>query len=169
MKLLMSVVLVAISASFCVAEEAKQAEATNETPLVGIEWLKQFEGTWATDHDGTMRARVIGQKWIVSEYSFPGGFSAVQTLGYDTKTEKFVGTWVDGSSSHIWRYVGSLDETGKVLVLETEGPDLNNANKMAQYRDIYEFKSENEISAISKMLDDKKQWSTFSDGVMTRK
>ena len=116
-----------------------------------------------------MNCRVVGKRWVVNEISFQNGVYSIQTLGYDTKKKKFVGSWVDASSSHIWRYTGSLDEAGKVLVLEAEGPDLSDPTKKRLYRDKYEFKSKDEIAATSQMLDEKKQWKTFNTSTMTRK
>ena len=40
--------------------------------------------------------------------------------------------------THLWPYNGSLDEAGKVLTLDSEGPDFT-GQKTAKYRDSIEF------------------------------
>ena len=154
---------VVVLASTCLAQEAKQLATEQEEQPTGFAWLKQFEGDWSTAFNGTMNCRVVGDRWIINEISFQKGVYSIQTIGYDASKKKFVGSWVDASSAHIWRYSGSLDATGKILVLEAEGPDMKDATKTRRYRDSYEFKSENEIAAVSQMLDDQQQWTTYPD------
>ncbi len=168
MKLLLCAIVIGLGTPLSVVHEPPQAEPEENQTTAGFEWLKQFEGDWATENNGTMNSRMIGKRWLISELSFQNGVFSVQTLGYDAEKKQFIGTWVDATSSHIWRYTGSLDATGKKLVLEAKGPDLNDPTKMRLYRDIYEFKSENEIAATSQQLDDKKQWKTFHESKMTR-
>ncbi len=151
----------------CFAQATNQPESSKQS-LAGFEWLKQFEGTWATAYNGNMSSRILGEKWLLNELSV-AGVSSVQTIGYDAEKKQFIGTWIDSTSSFIWKYTGSLDSTGKILILEAEGPDLSDPTKTRQYRDTYEFKSENEIAAVSQMLNDKGAWQTFSKGKMTRK
>lgn len=163
---LVTCLVVTLTASALTAQEPDAPQ--NEQP-VGFEWLKQFEGAWKTDFDGTMHSRIVGDRWLVSEFSFQKGPFSIQTLGFDAKKKKFVGTWVDATSDHIWRYTGDLDESGKVLLLEATGPDLNDPSKMRLYRDSYEFVSADEIKAMSQMQGDDKQWRTFNTGKMIRK
>ena len=67
------------------------------------------------------------------------------------------------------RYKGSLDESGKVLTLETEGPNVMAPGTMAQYRDVTEFKSKNERILTSSMQGPDGQWVTFMTATFTRK
>ncbi len=156
-----------LGTSMCLAQETP-TNADNNKTLTGFEWLKQFEGTWATDFNGTMESRVVGKLWIVNEYNFQTGLSAVQLIGYDARKRQFTGSWVDFSSTFQWHYTGSLDAAGKILTLEAEGPDLTDPTKSRRYRDSYEFKSENEIAATSEMLNDQGEWKTFNTGKMTK-
>lgn len=155
-------------ALFSSSQEQKQAEEESKQ-LKGFAWLKQFEGEWETAFEGTMKCKVIGEKWVVSEISFPTGLYSVQTLGYDTEKKAFVGTWVDASASHIWHYTGRLDATGKKLILEAEGPDFSDPTKTSRYRDTYDFKSETEIAVESLKQDAQKEWKVFTQSKMTRK
>ena len=147
----------------------------------GFEWLKQFEGSWKVEakepgadevsHTVTMESHSIGDKWMVSKQSGKMGemdFEAVQTVGYDAKAKKFVGTWVDSTSSFTWQLSGTLDESGKKLTLGSEGADWSDPTKKRKYRDVYEFKSENEIATVSEMLGDDGKWKAFMTSKMTR-
>lgn len=169
MKLLISAMVFVFAAPICLAQETKVNHRKKNEQPAGFDWLKQFEGDWTTEYRGTMKSRIIGQRWIVNEISFPQGLYTIQTIGYDAKNSKFVGTWVDASSSYIWQYSGALDKSGRTLVLQAKGPDMSDPTKTRQYRDTYEFKSKNEIALTSQVLDDKKQWKTFNKGKMTRK
>lgn len=148
----------------------------------GFGWLKQFEGDWTVEakkpgadevsHTVTMNAKAAGQQWMVVKQVGKMGeidFEAVQTLGYDAKEKRYVGTWVDSTSSYIWQLSGTLDESGKKLTLGTEGADWTDPEKKRKYRDVYEFKSEDEIATVSQMLGDDGKWQTFMTGKMTRK
>jgi len=173
--------LLLLANSFCVAQEA-QTNADKTDKLTGFAWLKQFEGTWATiskspdagDASGekaTMKSRAVGKFWIVNEHRGKVGgmnFHAVQTIGYDSAKKQFIGTWIDSMMNHTWHYTGSLDETGKQLMLEAEGPDWTDLKKMRQYRDVYEFKSENEFAGLSQILNEKGEWETFLTSTLTR-
>ncbi len=167
----------------CTAGVAQETTSSVEKKkmLSGFEWLKQFEGTWnvvskapgadGEEHKGTMTSRAVGGFWMVSEQRAKMGtmdFEAVQTLGFDSKTEQFTGTWVDSSSSYTWHLKGSLDDSGKKLTMASEGADWTDKSKTRQYRDVYEFKSADEIVSWSQMLNDAGEWETFMNGKMTR-
>ena len=152
-----------------------------QEPGAGFDWLKQFEGTWNVEskepgaeeisHTAVMKSEAVGQHWMVSKQSGKMGeidFEAVQTVGFDEKKGKFIGTWVDSTSSFTWQLTGELDETGKKLKLGSEGADWSDPTKKRKYRDIYEFKSENEIATVSQMMGDGGKWQTFMTSTMTR-
>lgn len=171
------------------------AQETPSTPKPhsGDAFLKQFVGQWMTDGkaapgpgqpeftaEGTMNARMLGNSWVVSEQSaswvvseqstgvMSSTMEAVQTIGYDSKTKKYVGTWVDNMTDYMWKYDGSLDETGKILTLNAEGPNMTSPDKMAMFRDVYEFKSADHIVTVSQMQGDDGKWVTFMTGNMRR-
>ena len=71
-----------------------------------------------------------------------GGQSiTIMTLGYDPHKERYVGTFVGSMMTNLWVYEGSLDESGNVLTLDTEGPGMKKGT-MAKYKDVIEFKSD---------------------------
>lgn len=171
-----------------VAGLASQA-AAEEPPIGGPQkehaWLEQLVGDWVTESEilsdagdppvacqGTMKARGLGGLWVVAEIEntvqgMP--MNAVQTIGYDPVSKKYVGTWVDSVLNHLWQYKGKLDKSGKILTLEAEGPDMITPGKTAKYRDIYEVKSPDEIATRSQMLEEDGAWVTFGEGVAKRK
>ena len=167
-RLLQSITCFFLFVSMGAAQQPAKSD-TEQKSLSGIEWLKQFKGTWATEYDGTMKSRVLADKWLVSEISFNGKAFSVQTLGWDEKKKKFVGTWVDGTSSHVWHYSGWLDDSGRKIILEAEGPDMQEPSIMRLYRDSYEFVSADEIHAATKFKNSSGKWELFNKAKMTRK
>jgi predicted 3-demethylubiquinone-9 3-methyltransferase (glyoxalase superfamily) len=152
--------------SICLAQDSDAPAKPNDQPA-GFEWLKQFEGTWRTNYNGTMKSEVLGGLWVVNELSVMN-VKAIQSISYDAEKKQFTGSWIDSSSNFIWNYTGSLDESGNKLVLEAEGPDPSDPKKIRRYRDIYEFRSRDEIAAESQMLNDEGQWTTSDSGTMKR-
>lgn len=168
MRLLSTFLLLSTS---CLAQAAEEATPDDQKKkdLAGFEWLKQFEGEWATEYNGTMKSRVVGKRWVINEISFSQGVYSVQTIGYDAKKKKFIGTWVDASSDHIWNYDGALESGGKVLVLSAHGPDPKDSKKTRKYRDKYEFKPDGTIALTSEMIQDDGTWKAFGKSTMKRK
>lgn len=41
--------------------------------------------------------------------------------------------------AHLWLYRGSLDASGNVLTLDTEGPASSGPGNLARYRNVIEF------------------------------
>jgi hypothetical protein len=164
---------------------AQEPTAEYVTPQKEHEWLKQFEGEWVTDAkatfgpgqepvecNGTMKSRMLGQFWVVSEVeSGVQGMSinAIQTIGYDPQKKKYVGTWVDSMMNHLWKYEGTIDEATKTLTLEAEGPNFMLAGKMSTFRDSYQFKSADHIVATSSIQGEDGEWITFMTGNYRRK
>lgn len=148
------------------------------------EWLKQFNGKWtstsktvATDdqpsmnYSGTMDSQMLGGFWTINKMTGDMGgkkFQGLQTIGYDTKRKKYVGTWVDSMMNHLWRYEGNVDASGKKLVLVAEGPSYMAKDKLTKYRDSYEFKSPDKIIATSEIVGEDGKWVTFMTAEMKR-
>jgi len=148
------------------------------------EWLQKFVGEWEShskasagpgvpemECSGRMRSRMLGGFWVISENEGDMAgmkISAIQTIGYDAEKKKYIGTWVDSVMNHLWNYEGSVDESGKKLTLEAEGPNMAEPGKTAKYRDIYEFKSKDEFALSSQMQGDDGKWVTFMTGTAKR-
>jgi Protein of unknown function (DUF1579) len=84
----------------------------------------------------------------------------MMTLGFDPQSDRFVGTFVGSMMTHLWLYNGSLDVDGKVLTLDTEGPNFNQT-AMAKYKDTIEFVSDDHRVMTSQILMDDGNWLLF--------
>jgi hypothetical protein len=123
------------------------------TRLVG-QWTYEGEGACADGEtpsrfSGEETVRALGDIWVIGEGrgEIPGGGTATTllTLGYDPQKASFVGTWVGSMMTHLWVYHrGTLDAAGKVLTLESEGPDMLGGTGTANYRDVVEIESDGE-------------------------
>ena len=150
------------------------------------DWLKQLVGEWEMESEmisgpgqpgqktkGTESVRAIGGLWVIAEIKgdTPMGVpvAAVLTLGFDPKKKKYVGTWIDSHLNHLWLYEGTIDPTGRILTLETEGPDMKDMTKQARYRDAIEIKSKDHKVLTSSILGDDGKWLTFNTTNYRRK
>ncbi|MEZ6069210.1 MAG: DUF1579 domain-containing protein [Pirellulales bacterium] len=154
-------------------------------PTEQHQWLEKFVGQWDITSKGmmgpdqppmecsaVMKSKMLGGFWVVTETDgeTPGGkFTSLQTIGYDPAKQVYVGTWVDSMTNHLWHYEGSVDESGKTLTLEAEGPNFMTGGATAKFRDSYEFKSPDEIIARSSIQGEDGKWITFMTGTATRK
>ncbi len=180
---LSSALALGLSMSFVAMIYAQELEFP--MPQKEHEWLQQFVGNWEIESEGsagpdqppvkstgTMACRMLGGFWVVNEMQadmMGTPMNGVQTIGYDPATKKYIGTWVDSMMNYMWQYAGSVDETGKILTLEAEGPNFAGAGKLAKYRDIYEFKSADHVIVTSSMLGEDGKWTAFMKGTMKRK
>ena len=145
--------------------------------IVG-EWTSEGEcsmepGKPPTKMTGTESVRSIGGLWMVAEGSgeMPGGgpSTTIMTLGYDPQKKRFVGTFIGSMMTNMWVYDGSLDASGKVLTLDTEGPQMHAEGKITKYKDIIELKSDDERVLRSEMLGSDGKWSQVVSVTYRRK
>ena len=133
-----------------------QPEPMKVEPHKEHAWLQRLVGEWTYEGDcdagpdnprerftGTESMRSIGSLWVAGEGrgEMPGGGDATTLvmLGFNPQTKRFVGSWVGSMMAHMWVYDGWLDETGRVLTLESEGPDMTVPGKTSTYRDVVEM------------------------------
>jgi hypothetical protein len=141
-------------------------------------WLQQLVGEWTSEAEaimgpdkppekftGTESVRSIGGLWVMCEGrgEMPGGGIAttIMTLGYDPVRKRYVGTFMGSMMTHLWVYEGGLDSTGKVLTLDTEGPNVAAEGKMTKYKDVIELRSDDHRVLTSHMLGDDGKWYGF--------
>lgn len=146
-------------------------------PDANHQWLNQMVGDWTIKSEfimapgdepmrmeGTETVRSLGNLWTIAEgHAEMSGtpLTWVLTLGYDARKKAFVGSWVDSTASHLWTYTGTLDESKKVLTLDTEGPSFTDPTKDSKFRETLEVKSADHRTFTSSILGDDGKWITF--------
>ena len=156
---------------------APQEVPESAPPRAEHAWLQQLVGDWVATFEATMEpgaapmqmettetVRAIGKLWIQAEGSASMGgapFTSIQTLGYDPGQEAFVGSWIDSMQTHLWIYRGQLDESRRVLSLETEGPSFDDPTRTASYRDVIELKDSDHRLLTSAVKAEDGTWTVF--------
>ena len=99
------------------------------------EFLKRFVGEWECTTEasfgpgksvttkGTMTAHMIGNFWVVIDRKAEIGgkpYHGRATYGFDSRKNKYIGTWTDSVSPILWHYQGDADENK--LAVDSEGP-----------------------------------------------
>ncbi len=183
MKRLFAVALVLVVAAAAAARAQEPPQFPK--PQKEHEWLNQFVGEWEMESEctpvpgqppmkGKMQEKVrsLGGFWVVtdSDAEMMGMQMKVSmTIGYSPEKKKYVGTWIDSMLPHLWQYEGTVDESGKILTLEAEGPSMLKPGTTAKYRDITEFKSPDERLFSSYIQNDQGEWVKIVTGVAKRK
>lgn len=149
-------------------------------------WLQQLVGEWTVEMEcvmgpdrppmtskGTESVRSIGGLWTLGEGKGdnPDGtpVTSFMTLGYDPLKRRFVGTFVASMMTHMWVYEGTLDASGKVLTLDTEGPAMSGEAKMTKYQDIITVVDADHRTLTSRMRGEDGSWTQFMSGSYRRK
>jgi hypothetical protein len=148
-------------------------------------WLKQLAGEWTyetefaagpdqppTKMSGTESARMLGDIWLIGEWTGPSvdgvPHSSVITLGFDSKLNRFVGTFIAPMMHNLWIYDGELDSNGTILTLESEGPKFTGEGT-GKYRDSFEIIDPNHKFLRSEFLNDDGSWHQFMTTDFRRK
>jgi hypothetical protein len=147
------------------------------------EWLKALEGEFSVESECTMKpgeppmkfkgnssAKSLGGFHVIVENKaeiMGQPWTGVLTLGFDPAKKKYVGTWVDSFSSYQWKYEGAVDAAGKVLTMDTEGPDCM-TGKIMKFREKIELTGKEGYVFTSERHDDGK-WTRLVRVVYTRK
>jgi hypothetical protein len=98
-----------------------------------------------------------------------GKMTSMMTLGYDPARERFVGTFIASMMTHMWKYEGTLDASGKVLTLDTEGPGMAGDGKMMKYKDIITFIDDDHRTLTSRIQGEDGNWTEFMTAHYRRK
>jgi hypothetical protein len=150
------------------------------------QWLEKLVGEWSFEsecimgpdqppskHTGSESVRSIGGLWTIGEGrgDLPEGgqMTTILTLGYDPRIKRFVGTFIASMMTHMWLYNGSLDAAGKVLTLDTEGPDFSGGPDLVKYQDIFEFISDDHRVLKSRLQGSDGKWNHFMTAHYRRK
>ncbi|MBI3819430.1 MAG: DUF1579 domain-containing protein [Planctomycetes bacterium] len=147
-------------------------------------WLKQLVGEWTFESEcnmgpdqppvktpGTEVVRMFGDLWVIAECvggTAEDSWKSIMTIGFDPRTNRFVGTFVVTMASHLWVYNGALDPSSKLLFLDTEGPNFTDG-KIIKYQDTIEILSPTERTLSSKMMGGDGKWIQFMKARYRRK
>jgi Protein of unknown function (DUF1579) len=159
---------------------------TAPQPQKEHQWLHKLVGEWTSEAEmatepgkpaqtfkGTEIVRSLGGLWVLlegtGEMPDGGGGSTVMTLGYDPTKGRYVGTFIASMMTHLWLYDGALEAGGRALALDAEGPSMAAEGKMAKYKDVIEFKSDDHRVLTSHMLADDGTWQPFMTAHYRRK
>jgi hypothetical protein len=144
-----------------------KAELTGEHAF-----LQKLVGHWemigdTADSEQTWRetVRSLHGVWFLAEGKgkMPDGAegSSLLTLGYDPARRNFVGSWIGSMMNHFWVYEGALEADGSALLLDTTGPDFENAGKTARYRERLAFEDDDNRTFSSHLMTPEGSWRQF--------
>ncbi len=167
-----------MSQSTTTADKPATPDAFNVEPQPQHRWLRRLVGEWTYESDvpaqgnqpahkvtGVERVRAIGDLWVVGEAQgeMPGAgiATSIITLGYNTDTKRFVGSWIGSMMTHLWVYDGELNAAEKVLTLTSQGPSMAGDGTLSTYQDIIEFKSDNHRVLTARVRQADGTWQQF--------
>lgn len=84
-----------------------------------------------------------------------------------TRAKRYVGTFIASVMTHLWVYDGSLDASGAILTLDTEGPAGD--GRMGRFKDVIEFKSDDHRLLTSHLTGEDGKWHEFMRASYRRK
>ncbi len=168
------------------SEQAAELPCPQPEPQKEHDWLHRLIGDWSFEGEcvmgpdqppmkstGATSVRSLGGIWILCEGTgdAPDGtpVNSIITLGYDPQKKRFVGSFIASCMTHRWIYDGALDDAGKVLTLEAEGPSFTGDGTMVQYQDIIEIETDDHWILKSRMPGEDGQWIQFMTGHYRRK
>lgn len=148
------------------------------TPQKEHQWLQKLVGEWTFENEavmgpgqppvklpGTDSVCSLGGLWVVcagaGEMPDGGTAATLMTIGFDPRKNRFVGTFVASMMAHMWIYDGQLDEAGKVLTLNTEGPSMAEEGRLTRYKDVIEFQSDDHRTLTSSLIGETGRWVQF--------
>lgn len=156
---------------------------TGLPPTQNHGWLHRLLGDWTYVHEATMpdgtthkatgteKVRALGPYWVIGEAEgeMPGGGRArwAVTMGCDTATKRFKGSWVGSMMGFMFIYDGALSEDGMSLPLESEGPAFD-GNGMATYRDTVTITDQDTRTLTSELKGPDGHWIRFMEGTFRR-
>ena len=145
-------------------------------PTAEHRWLQKLVGEWTMESrmtcadgkeevcHGRETVKALGPYWVqcLGTGGMPGGGEAemVMTLGYNTRTKRFVGTWLGSMMDELWVYDITRDPSGNVLTMAVEGPNMTGEGT-AMYRDVIEWKGDNLRTLTGNLQGPDGAWTPF--------
>jgi hypothetical protein len=100
------------------------------------------------ESDATDTVVAVGGFWTVSDFKTTlgpmGPFHGMCTMGYDQRAKKYVMTWIDSMSSHLFVMDGGYDKSGKILTLTGMGPSMMSP-ELVNWKSVTEMVSKDEM------------------------
>jgi hypothetical protein len=121
---------------------------------------------------GRESARMLGGFWLVANGHgdfFGTPYESILTLGYDGKSKKHIGTWVDNMQDYLWKYEGTVDDAGNKLTLTTKGPCPKRPGELATIQEVIEFKDPDTRTFSSSMQEEDGSWTKMMTVTYRRK
>lgn len=153
-------------------------------PTEQHKWLAKLLGEWTYENEcspgpgqpmqkfiGTDSVRTMAGIWYICNGALDGhaNHNTIMTLGYDPDKKKYVGTFIGSMMTYQWLYEGEVDASGKVLTLDTIGPDFVTPGKLVPYQDCIEFVTDDHRTLTSKTKDADGKWVQFMTANYYRK
>ncbi len=154
-----------------------------DKPQAEHKWLEQLVGNWRIEQqctmpsgatnrtEGQMTCRMIGGLWLFAESSGESDegdkWTCVMTVGFDPKRNAYMGTFIGSMMSYLWPYEGTLDESRKRLVLDTNGPKMDGVGT-SNYRDTIEIISSDHWRFTGELQNNDSTWTMIMDGAHRR-
>jgi len=147
-------------------------------------WLARLAGEWTYEGQmipdepqyrasGTETVRMLGEAWMLAEASgtMDSGCetASLMTIGFDPESGRFTGTFVASMMTGLWLYDGTLDEGGRSLRLQSEGPRFDGQPGKALYEDEIEVVGEDERRLNARVRNDDGSWTRFMTTTYRRK
>lgn len=148
------------------------------------QWLSRLIGRWTAESEcimgpdqtpsksvGILEVEPLGEFWITATGTVenPDGdpWKSVLTIGYDPALQAYVGTFVASVMANLWVYQGHMDESGKKLVLDTQGPKFD-TGEIASYQDVIELIDDDHWLLWSQIQTEEGEWQRFMTSHHTR-
>ena len=163
-------------ATGCATQSALPNGAHLPNPEAPKTFLQRIVGSWEYDQEavngpgqppqkskGTEDGRMVGP-WAVMEIhgeSAAGPYTGILTIGPTADPKRYVGTWISSMSPDMVQYQQcSLDESGRVLTLDTLLPDPTDPTKQTRFRDVFELVDDGH-KTLRSMMEMNGSWTTF--------
>lgn len=158
---------------------------TMPPPVKEHEWLQKLVGEWDVEGEmmepgqppqpwrGTEGVLLLGGFWAVSQGksdNMPGmgPSEMLSCTGYDPRKQRYLSTFIGSMMADLWVSEGTLDDSGKVLTFEGEGPAMGGEGT-ARYRDVIEIKSDDQRVTTSYVQGADGQWQVMMTSHYRRK
>lgn len=135
--------------------------------LVG-DWMATSEFTAEADEamatgQASVSIHPIGEHWISADFAGTHAgaeYRGVLTLGFDSRKQSYVGTYVDDTCNHLWVYEGSMNADNTILTLYAEAPVVAEVEGTVWVREVYDLQQGDRVEVRS-YTQDRGTWDLY--------